>query len=71
MNTPRSTRAHAYAGAVHLMRIRGLVTESDGRITAVADEAPMLYYYANSIGHWLAPADRRDDRDSSAEASAN
>ena len=71
MNTPRSTRAHAYAGAVHLMRIRGLVTESDGLITAVADEAPMLRYYANSIDHWLEPADTVEDRDSLVGASAN
>ncbi len=57
LETPRSTRMAAIADAVDLMRLRGLIGHADGRFKAVAQEKPLLRYYANAIGHWL--PDRR------------
>jgi glycerol-3-phosphate O-acyltransferase len=53
LDTPRSTRMAAIADAVDLLRLRGLITESDGRFTASPHEMPLLRYYANAIVHWL------------------
>jgi glycerol-3-phosphate O-acyltransferase len=53
LDTPRSTRMAAIADAVELLRLRGLITESDGRFTASPHEMPLLRYYANAIVHWL------------------
>jgi glycerol-3-phosphate O-acyltransferase len=53
LDTPRSTRMAAIADAVELLRLRGLITESDGRFTASPHEIPLLRYYANAIVHWL------------------
>ena len=53
LETPRSTRMAAIADAVDLMRLRGMIVQSDGRFMAVAKETPLLKYYANAIAHWL------------------
>lgn len=53
LETPRSTRAHAIADAVDLLLLRGLITESGGKLKAVREEEPVLRYYANAIEHWL------------------
>jgi glycerol-3-phosphate O-acyltransferase len=53
LETPHSTRMAAIADAIDLMRLRGLITQSDGRFMVVAQEKPLLRYYANAIAHWL------------------
>jgi len=53
LETPRSTRAHAIADAVDLLMLRGIVTTSDGKLRATPQEAAILQYYVNAIGHWL------------------
>jgi glycerol-3-phosphate O-acyltransferase len=53
LETPRSTRIAAIADAIDLMRLRGLISQSDGRFVAVEQEKPLLRYYANAIAHWL------------------
>ena len=53
LETPRSTRMAAIADAIDLLRLRGLIAQSDGRFVAVAQEKPLLRYYANAIAHWL------------------
>ena len=53
LETPRSTRMAAIADAIDLLRLRGLIAQSDGRFMAVAQEKPLLRYYANAIAHWL------------------
>ena len=53
LETPRSTRMAAIADAIDLLRLRGLIAQSDGRFMAVAREKPLLRYYANAIAHWL------------------
>ena len=53
LETPHSTRMAAIADAIELMMLRGLITQSDDRFTAVIREVPLLRYYANAIIHWL------------------
>ncbi|MBC2713262.1 MAG: hypothetical protein HGJ94_20385 [Desulfosarcina sp.] len=53
LHTSRSTRSAAIADAVALMRLRGLICESNGRFMRAEQEEPILRYYANAIGHWL------------------
>ena len=57
LEAPRSKRARAYAGALDLMLLRGIVLEAEGRFRGKPEEEPLLRYYANSILHWLSPAD--------------
>ncbi len=53
LETPHSKRMAAIADAIDLMELRGLITHSDGRFMAVAQERPLMKYYANAIAHWL------------------
>ena len=53
---PRSTLAHAIAGAVHLLHRRRLVLYTEGCYQAAPEETRMLQYYANAIAHWPGPA---------------
>jgi glycerol-3-phosphate O-acyltransferase len=53
LETSRSTRAHALAGAVDLMLLRGMIAASGDRFKAVQEEEPILRYYSNAIEHWL------------------
>ena len=53
LETPRSTRMVAVAEAVDLMRLRGLLVETDGRFRAARQEKVLMRYYANAISHWL------------------
>ena len=53
LKTPHSTRMAAIADAIDLMQLRGMIAQSDGRFMAVAQEKPLLRYYANAIAHWL------------------
>lgn len=53
LETPRSTRMAAIADAIDLLRLRGLIAQSEGRFLAVGHEHPALQYYANAIVHWL------------------
>ena len=53
LDTPRSTRITAIADAIDLLRLRGLISQSNGRFLAVEQEKPLLCYYANAIVHWL------------------
>jgi hypothetical protein len=43
----------AIADAVDQLRLRGLISESDGRFAAAPQETALLRYYANAIAHWL------------------
>lgn len=54
LQTPRSTRAAAIAGAVDLLSIRGIISADGDTFVANPDETSILAYYANSIGHWAA-----------------
>ena len=53
LETPRSTRVAAIADAVELMRVRGMLVQTDDRFLAATHEIPLLRYYANAISHWL------------------
>lgn len=53
LETSRSTRAHAIAGAVDLLMLRGIIAVSDGKFKAAPEEEAILKYYANAISHWL------------------
>lgn len=47
---PASTREYTFDNALHMLRLRHLVREQDGRIYAADDARELLTYYANSIG---------------------
>ncbi len=53
-DTPRSTRTHTIMDAVDFMLLRRMVKSRGDHYKAVPEEAPILRYYANAIGHWLA-----------------
>jgi hypothetical protein len=55
----RSTRARVISEALHMMLLRGMVTESNGVYRAVPEEKTLIAYYANAIAQWWEPpADR-------------
>jgi len=49
----RRNRVQTILNALDMLKIRRLVTESDGIYQAVPEEAEILSYYANSIVHWM------------------
>ncbi len=60
LEVPRRTRARVISEALHIMLLRRMVTEENGVYRAVAEEKPLIAYYANAIGHWWdASASRR------------
>jgi len=50
---PRGDLDYALTVGLRMLRLRHLVTESDGLFRARAEELPLLAYYANSIAHLL------------------
>lgn len=48
---PRGDDDYAVEVGLRMMRLRRLVLEADGLLTANPDEAPLLDYYANAIAH--------------------
>ncbi|MFH1981792.1 MAG: 1-acyl-sn-glycerol-3-phosphate acyltransferase [Pseudomonadota bacterium] len=52
LESPRSTRAAAIAGAVDLLALRGIIGSDDDRFAAAPSETQILHYYANAIAHW-------------------
>jgi glycerol-3-phosphate O-acyltransferase len=52
LEAPRTKRAHAYAGAIDLLQLRGVVREDNNRFRIVPGEEPLLRYYANAIVHY-------------------
>ena len=55
---PRSDLDYAIAAGLRTLVLRHLAVDVGGRITAVAAERPLLNYYANSLAHFVAPAQR-------------
>ena len=51
-DAPKSTRAHAIAEAVNHLMLRRMIAASGDIFRAVPEEAKILSYYANAIGHW-------------------
>ena len=47
------SRVETIINALNMLKLRRLVTETDGLYQAVVEEDDMLAYYANSIAHWL------------------
>lgn len=43
------------ADAVDFLLLRRVITASDSKIRIIPEEASILRYYANAIGHWLNP----------------
>lgn len=52
----RSTRARVISEALHMMLLRGMLTEINGVYRAVPEEQTLINYYANAIGQWWDPA---------------
>ncbi len=48
----RSSRAGVIADAIDFLMLRGVITATDGQFSIVPQDAPILHYYANAIGHW-------------------
>jgi glycerol-3-phosphate O-acyltransferase len=48
----RSTRARVISEALDMLLLRRLVVENNGVYRAVAEEEPLIAYYANAIDHW-------------------
>ena len=48
-------RADVIADAVDFLLLRRVVALDDEKKQLVPEQAPVLQYYANSIGHWLGP----------------
>jgi glycerol-3-phosphate O-acyltransferase len=53
LEVPRSTRTRAIVDAVDMLSLRGILMVSGDLIKANLKEKKILYYYANSIGHWF------------------
>jgi glycerol-3-phosphate O-acyltransferase len=47
------SRVETTINALNMLKLRRLVTETDGLYKAVVEEYDVLTYYANSIVHWL------------------
>ena len=56
VHVPRADRDYAVAVGLRMLVLRRLVIEADGLYRADTDEATILRYYANSIGHFFAQA---------------
>ena len=52
---PRGDQDYAIDVGLRMLTLRRLVVETDGLFTAVAEELPLLNYYANSIAHLFEP----------------
>ena len=50
---PRGDQDYAIDVGLRMLTLRRLVLESDGLFTPVAEEMPLLAYYANSIAHFF------------------
>ena len=48
----RSTRARVISEALHMLLLRGMVTETNGVYRAVPEEIALIDYYANAIVQW-------------------
>jgi glycerol-3-phosphate O-acyltransferase len=48
----RSTRANLVADAIDFLLLRNVIVAVDDRIQVIAQEEPVLRYYANAITHW-------------------
>jgi glycerol-3-phosphate O-acyltransferase len=48
---PRGDRDYAFHVGLRMLALRHLVEEKEGLFTAVADERPLLAYYANAVAH--------------------
>ena len=48
---PRADRDYAIQVGLRMLALRRLVEERDGLFAAVAEERPLLAYYANSVAH--------------------
>ena len=48
---PRADRDYAIQVGLRMLALRRLVEERDGLFEAVAEERPLLAYYANSVAH--------------------
>ena len=48
---PRGDQDYAIDVGLRMLTLRRLVAENEGLFTPVADELPLLEYYANSIEH--------------------
>ena len=48
----RSSLAHVIAGAVHLLKLRRLVSNENDTYRIVPQEQALMQYYANAIAHW-------------------
>ena len=53
IHIPRSDTDYAIGAGLRMLTLRRLVDERDGLYSAVEAEAPIIRYYANSIGHLL------------------
>lgn len=53
---PRGDWDYAVSAGLRMLKLRHLVEEADGLYATRPAEVPLLRYYANSIGHLLAPA---------------
>jgi len=49
------SRVQNIVTALHMLKTRHLVRESDGRYRAAPENLDVLAYYANSISHWQTP----------------
>jgi glycerol-3-phosphate O-acyltransferase len=54
---PRRDMDYALTVGLRMLRLRRLVEERDGLLSARPEELPLLRYYANSIAHLLEPLD--------------
>jgi glycerol-3-phosphate O-acyltransferase len=54
--TPKRGRELGVATALNMLRIRRMITESDGLLQADPGSHDILSYYANAISHWRAPS---------------
>ena len=55
---PRADRDYALTVGLRMLTLRHLVREQDGLFTPNPDELKVLAYYANSIAHLAAPAEK-------------
>jgi hypothetical protein len=52
---PKRGRELAISSAFHMLKLRRMVTVSDGLFRADEDSHDILSYYANAIAHWSKP----------------
>jgi glycerol-3-phosphate O-acyltransferase len=51
--SPRSTRTRAIMEALDMMILRRMVKPADESFVMIAEEEPLIRYYANAIAHWF------------------